>query len=762
MANQAPSRMAKRRQANKRPRPKTKPRGSRLLRFFKFLALAFVVVLVAGIGLFAYYAKDAPAITKTELMNGGGSTLYASNGQALTHLGVENRIYATADKIPQTLKDAVVSIEDRRFYKEKFGVDPIRIAGAAFANLKAKVTGNSAGLQGGSTLTQQVVKLSVFSTKVSDQTLRRKAQEAWLAVKVEQSYSKEQILEFYINKVYMNYGQRGMATGAQFYYGKDLGQLDLAQTAFIAGLGQSPSGYDPYVYPERAKTRRDAVIDAMLRDSKITQAQAATAKAEAITTGLKKKGQITNSATVDKVIDAYLTQVVKQVKAKLHVDPYAENLKIYTNLDYNVQKRLYDIVNTDQYVAFPDSKVQTAVTLTDPRDGAVIAQIGGRKTGNVRLAYNRATQNDRSNGSTMKPLMDYAPAIEYLNYSTATTQTDAPYFYPGTDTPLYDIDRKYMGTMTIRKGLELSRNIVAIKTLADVGLTKSLSFLKGLGITLPKNQQVYPSGIGASVTTEQEAAAYGVLANGGTYYKPSYVKKVVTPEGDQVTFDNAGTRAMKSSTAYMVTDMLKGVITRGTGMAAQISGLYQAGKTGTTDYSDQELEANAALHGTAKDSWMTGYTRYRVASVWMGYDKANTAGVSVAMQVLPKQIYKALMTYASSSLPNKDWTKPTSVIARTVSGNRELYVRGFAPTTPTVTESSSSVVSSSSSTSSSTTSSSSSASTSSSSSSASSATSSSEPAASSSEPAVSSSSESLPSAETPETPDTESSGHQQE
>ncbi|WP_262314659.1 transglycosylase domain-containing protein [Lacticaseibacillus parakribbianus] len=692
MANQAPSRMAKRRQ---KPAKKAKKRGGRWLRFFKFAALAVVVALAAGIGLFAYYAKDAPAITKTELMSGGGSTLYASNNKALTHLGVENRVYATADKIPQRLKDAVVSIEDRRFYKEKFGVDPIRIAGAAFANLKAKVTGNTAGLQGGSTLTQQLVKLSVFSTKVSDQTLRRKAQEAWLAVKVERSYSKEQILEFYINKVYMNYGQRGMATGAQFYYGKSLSQLDLAQTAFIAGLAQSPSGYDPYVSPARATTRRNAVLDAMLRDNKITQAQAATAKAEAISTGLKKKSEITNTALVDKVIDAYLTQVIKQVKAKLHVDPYAENLKIYTNLDYNVQKKLYEIVNDGQDVVFPDNKIQTAVTMTNPQTGAVVAQIGGRKTGNVRLAYNRATQNDRSNGSTMKPLMDYAPAIEYLNYSTATMQSDTPYNYPGTNTPLYDIDHKYMGTMTIRRGLELSRNIIAIKTLEAVGLTKSLNFIKGLGITLPANQQVYPSGIGASVTTEQEAAAYGALANGGTYYKPSYVKKVVTPDGDSVTFQNAGTRAMKSSTAYMVTDMLKGVIAKGTGMAAQISGLYQAGKTGTTDYAANELAANAALKGTAKDSWMVGYTRYRVASVWLGYDKANTAGVTTAMQLIPKEIYKVLMTYASSSLPNKDWVKPESVIAKTVNGSRELYVRGFAPTTPAVSSSSSSSVSSS-------------------------------------------------------------------
>ncbi|WP_179395436.1 transglycosylase domain-containing protein [Lacticaseibacillus absianus] len=698
MAKTTPSRVASRRtrQSNSPQKKAGKHRPGRVLRVFRWLALAFVLALVAGIGLFAWYAKDAPTITQEDLMSGGSSTLYANNKKLLS-LGTENRVYVTADKIPQQLKDAVVSIEDRRFYREALGIDPIRIAGAALSNVKAKLTGTSNGPEGGSTLTQQLVKLAVFSTKTSDQTLRRKAQEAWLAVKVERQYSKAQILEFYINKVYMNYGQRGMATGAQYYYGKSLSQLNLAQTAFIAGLGQSPAGYDPYTYPDRAKARRDAVIDAMLREDKISQAQATAAKATAITAGLKPKTTTTSNVnTVDKVIDSYLTEVIKQVKAKLDVDPYAENLKIYTNMDYETQKKLYDLVNNDESIGFDDDKLQTAVTLSDPKTGAVIAQIGGRKTGDVRLAYNRATRNDRSNGSTMKPLMDYAPAIEYLNYSTYQQFDDTPYNYPGTTTPLYDFDRGYLGRISMRTALEQSRNIVAIKALDDVGLSRSVNFLKGLGIDLPTDQQVYASGIGASVTTEQETAAYGALANGGTYYKPSYISKVVTADGETVNFKNAGTRAMKSSTAYMVTDMLKGVITRGTGTSAAISGLIQAGKTGTTNYSDEELAKNSALSGRVKDSWFTGYTRDRVASVWIGYDKAQQNGVSPTEEAIPKRLYKALMTFTSEGLTSRDWVKPDSVsVAYILKGSdpgteitgdtrnttRELYVQGYGPTT---------------------------------------------------------------------------------
>lgn len=329
----------------------------------------------------------------------------------------------------------------------------------------------------------------------------------------------------------------------------------------------------------------------------------------------------------------------------------------------SAQKRLYDIVNTDDYVSFPDDAFQTGVTMTDPDNGQVLAQIGGRKTGDVRLAYNRAAQNTRSNGSTMKPLMDYGPAIEYLNYSTYEQMTDEPYKYPGTTISLYDWDKKYQGRISMRTALEQSRNIPAVKTLSAVGMTNAVKFLKGLGIDLPASEQYLSSAIGASVNTVEEAGAYGAFANGGTYYKPYYVNKVVSADGNTQTFNSQGTRAMKSSTAYMITDMLKGVLTKGTGTSAAISGLYQAGKTGTTDYSDEELKQNPALNATgiAKDAWFTGYTRNRVISVWTGYDKPTSHGISYAEQTVSQKIYKALMSYTSQNLDNKDWTKPDTV-----------------------------------------------------------------------------------------------------
>ncbi|WP_054723377.1 PBP1A family penicillin-binding protein [Lacticaseibacillus nasuensis] len=667
-----------------------KPKRHLWVRILRVVAILFVVGVAAGVGLFAYYAKDAPTVSATDLKASGGPVVYDKDNKEITKLGTA-QTYVQSAKIPQTLKDAVVSIEDRRFYSEKFGVDPIRIAGAAVNN----VLGRSNGMQGGSTLTQQLIKLAVFSTKASDQTLRRKAQEAWLAYKINKQYSKAQILEYYINKVYMDNGQYGMETAAEYYYDKPLSKLTLPQLALLAGMPQSPVTYDPYTNPEAATTRRNEVINAMLRDKKITSADAATAKSTAITLGLVKqqKAQQATNAT-DKIIDPYLVQVIAEVKKKLQVNPYTTSMKIYTNLDMSAQTRLYDIVNSNKYVTFTNNKMQEAVTMTDPNTGAVLAQSGGRKLGNVRLGFNRATRNTRSNGSTMKPLMDYGPAIEYLNYPTSERLSDAPYKYPGTNTSLYNWDKTYMGNITMRKALVQSRNIPAIKTLEKVTIPKSLEFLKGLGINLPQDEQVYASGIGASVSTEKEAAAYGAFANGGTYYKPYYVRKVVTDDGQTTKFDSTGSRAMKSSTAYMITDMLKGVFTAGTGTSAAISGIYEAGKTGTTNYSDAELAANPALNGVgiAKDAWFTGYTTHRVISIWTGYDKATTAGLNYSEQTISQQIYKQLMSYViqQDGLTNTDWTKPSSVVATTINGTRELYVRGYAPTITREAKSSSS------------------------------------------------------------------------
>ncbi len=224
------------------------------------------------------------------------------------------------------------------------------------------------------------------------------------------------------------------------------------------------------------------MINAMLREKEISASEAAKAKATSISSGLVSESQTTKNTTkTDKIVDSYVTGVIKEVKKKTGENPYTSGMKIYTNLDMKAQTRLYNLVNSDEYITFPDNKFQTAVTMTNPNSGKVLAQIGGRKNGNVRLAYNRAIAADRSNGSTMKPILDYGPAIEYLQESTATILDDSAYDYPGTNTAVNDWDNSYDGRMTMRTALEQSRNIPAVKTLAKVGLSKASPLLPAWG-----------------------------------------------------------------------------------------------------------------------------------------------------------------------------------------------------------------------------------------------------------------------------------------
>ncbi len=247
---------------------KAKKRNNPVRKFFRRLFFSFFIIIefaiVLGATLFFIYAKSAPTLTEAKLQSSGSTTIYDANDHKIMSLGSENRRYISENKIPQQLKNAIVSIEDRRFYQHH-GIDPIRIVGAAIAN----ITGSSGGLQGGSTLDQQLIKLSYFSTKRSDQTLKRKAQEAWMALKLDNSYSKDQILTFYINKVFMGFGTYGMQTASYYYFNKPLKDLNLAQTALIAGIPNAPTDYNPYSNQKLALKRRNEVLDAMLANKKI-------------------------------------------------------------------------------------------------------------------------------------------------------------------------------------------------------------------------------------------------------------------------------------------------------------------------------------------------------------------------------------------------------------------------------------------------------------------------------------------------------------
>lgn len=636
-----------------------------LMQALKYLASALITLLMIGfvIGclVFTYYAVKAPKLSEKDLIATTSSKIFDSNNNLIADLGAEKRVNAETSEIPTDLVNAIVAIEDHRFFNHR-GVDFIRIAGALISNIRG------GGRQGGSTLTQQLIKLSYFSTSSSDATLSRKIQEAWLAAQLERKATKQQILTYYVNKVYMSNSNYGMQTAARSYYGKDLKDLSLHQTALLAGMPQAPNQYDPYTHPEAATNRRNLVLREMHDLKYITDEQYEQAKNTPVTDGLQS---LKASTSYPAYMDNYIKEAIEQVEEETGYNVLTTGMEVYTNVNTEAQQKLWDIYNTEDYVAYPDDEIQVASTVMDVQTGKVIAQLGARhQSTNVSFGTNQAVETNRDFGSTMKPITDYAPALENEVYtSTAAPITDAPYNFPYSSTPVYNWDKKYYGGMTIQYAIQESRNVPAVKTLEAVGLDESLKFLNRIGINYPEmfyvnafSSNTSKSGNEYGASSEKMAAAYAAFANGGTYYKPQYVNRVVFSDGTEKTFSNNGSKAMKETTAYMMTDMMKTVLQSGTGTNAAISGVYQAGKTGTSNYADDELAKLTKPYYYSSivtpDELFVGYTPKYSMAVWTGYSNRLTPilddGVKVATDV-----YREMMLYlAQDGSASEDWEMP--------------------------------------------------------------------------------------------------------
>ena len=635
-----------------------------LMRIVKYTGIFFLTLFIAlfllGGGVFLYFVSKAPALSDSKLVATTSSKIYDNNNELIADLGSERRVNAQANEIPTDLVKAIVSIEDHRFFDHR-GIDTIRIMGAFLRNLQSN------SLQGGSTLTQQLIKLTYFSTSTSDQNISRKAQEAWLAIQLEQKATKQEILTYYINKVYMSNGNYGMQTAAQNYYGKDLRELSLPQLALLAGMPQAPNQYDPYSHPEAALDRRNLVLSEMKGQGYISAEQYEKAINTPITDGLQSLKSVNSYPAY---MDNYLKEVIDQVERETGYNLLTTGMDVYTNVDQEAQKRLWDIYNSEQYVSYPDDDLQVASTVVDVSNGKVIAQLGARhQASNVSFGTNQAVETNRDWGSTMKPITDYAPAIEYGVYdSTATMVNDIPYNYPGTSTPVYNWDRAYFGNITLQYALQQSRNVPAVETLNKVGLDRAKNFLNGLGIDYPSIH--YSNAISSNTTesskqygasSEKMATAYAAFANGGIYHKPMYINKVVFSDGSEKEFSDPGTRAMKETTAYMMTEMMKTVLTYGTGRGAYLPWLPQAGKTGTSNYTDEEIENHIkTTQFVAPDEMFVGYTRKYSMAVWTGYTNRLTPIMGDGLTVAAK-VYRAMMTSLSQNDHPGDWSMPEGV-----------------------------------------------------------------------------------------------------
>ena len=641
--------------------------GWRIAKYaFIGLLTFFVICVIAGGGLFAYYVSSVPKLTENKLQSTNSSRIYDGNGGLIADLGSEKRESASTDEIPIILVNAITSIEDKRFFTHR-GIDVYRIMGAAINNLRHNST------QGGSTLDQQLIKLAYFSTNTSDQTLKRKSQEIWLSLQMERQYTKQEILTFYVNKVYMGNGYYGMKTAAKSYFGKELGDLSVAQAALLAGIPQAPTQYNPYANPDAAKERRNTVLNEMYEDKNISKEEYMQAKATDVSDGLLP---LTNKASYEPYLDNYIKQVIEQVSTEANADIYSAGLDVYTNLDPDIQKYIWNVYNSNDYIAYPDDKFQVASTIIDVTNGHVVAQLGSRhQDENIALGTNQAVQTDRDWGSTMKPITDYAPAIEKRVYTnTGTTVYDTPYNFPGTSTPVYNWDRKYYGSISLTYAIQKSRNVPAVKALQATGLEYAQSFLKDLGIEYP--EMFYSNAISSSTTSsdpkygassEKMAAAYAAFANGGTYYKPSYIKSIKFEDGSTKSYDSKGVEAMSPQTAYMMNSMLKQVLTGGTATEAYVPGTINAGKTGTSSYSDDEYyqvqkESGVYADLIVPDETFVGYNTKYAMAIWTGYENRKTPLYGSDLNIA-KQIYGLTSRYLNQmyGAGSKDFDMPSGV-----------------------------------------------------------------------------------------------------
>lgn len=667
---------------HKQKKPKKKITWKKIL---LYIAIGFLAIGIGIASLFTYYIATAPKLDIDKLEDTFSSRVYDKDGNLITDLGSEQRTKITYDDLPEVLVDAVLAAEDVRFFSH-IGIDFRRIGGAILANIK-----RGFGAEGASTITQQVVENSFFT---ADKKLKRKVQEQWLSLKLEREYSKEEILEIYLNKIFYGSGAYGVAKASEIYFGKtDLHDLTLVEAAILAGLPQRPSAYNPYENPDLTEGRLNTVLKLMVRHGKITEEEAEEAKKVEITSLLAGKKTKTTP------YESFIQQVRKEINEKLEdTDLYSDGLEVYTTLDPKAQEYVeFLLTDGDQNpINYVTEDLQAGLTVLDTETGAILAIGGGRNRENMD-GFNFAIQGKRQPGSTFKPLLVHGPAIEYNKISTYhQLNDDAPYDVTGSK-PIRNVDKQYRGWVTARQALSSSINVPTVKLFQEIGsennFSNSKEFAEKLGIefaTDPINIREAIGGHETNVTPLQLAGAYRPFGNGGIYNEPFAVTKIEYPDGKVVDLTPQPEAVMSDYTAFMVTDMLKDVLTHGTGRNyANIPNLPVAGKTGTTNLDDN-------LGGGANNSWFVGYTTNYTISVWVGYEKSNKALIDGQFSIA-QTLFKHTMTEISKNVETADFVKPNSVVEvaiekgtnppklpskYTPKGNiiTELFIKGYEPT----------------------------------------------------------------------------------
>lgn len=667
----------------------SKPKKSQKKFVIKIVLIVLLAIIIACIvGAFIFFGiivAEAPEFDPQNLYTQESSIVYAPNGEEIAKLGTEKREKITYDEMPQVLIDAIVATEDSTFFQHN-GFNAARFLKASIS----QVLGGGGG--GASTLTMQVSK-NAYTSDVSSgfEGIKRKFTDIYLSVfKIEKAYTKEEIMEFYVNSYYMGGGAYGVEQACQNYFGKSVSNINLAEAAMLAGIYQAPGSYDPTLFPEKTEERRQIVLNLMVRHGYITEEERDAASKLTVDKLLSKKKTGGNDE-VDARYKDFVDTVVEDVQKKTGgLSPYTTPMLIYTTMDPDKQEYVTNLMNGNNF-NWENDKVQAGIAVIDTNTGAVVAIGAGRKR--EGLDYNYATMIKRQIGSTSKPLYDYGPLIEYNDASTYHLFYDEPYSYTG-GTPIRNWDNGYNGLVTMREALRVSRNIPALKAFQENKNANVYEFVTSLGLS-PETEDGYlheAHAIGAygdGVTSGESpltiAAAYSAFANGGYYTEPYTFTKIVYRNSDEVyEYKPTTNKVMSESTAYMVADMLVTTSGWATGFNS-VNGVSFGSKTGTSNYSDEIMEKYNLPSNAVNDLWVAGICRDYATAVWYGYDEISSEYYNHGNgnTSLYSQLIKGVFTGTST------FTKPSSVVSVTVekdSPGNGLLPSQYTPDSLKVTE----------------------------------------------------------------------------
>ena len=633
-----------------------KTNGKEIFKTVLIFGFCFMIFFLIAAGAFGVYIiSTAPEFSEEKLYNKDASILYLANGEEFGKIGDEIRQKVTYDELSQSLIDAIIATEDSRFFQHS-GVDLPRFLKASVSQLLGQGGG------GASTLTMQVSKNAFTSTEDKGiEGIIRKFTDIYVSVfEIETHYTKEQIIEFYVNSNNLGGSNRGVEQASQDYFGKSASELNVAEAAMIAGLFQAPNAYNPYLYPDACEERRQTVLSLMLRHGYITEEEYNIAKE------LTVEKLLVNSSEEEasELYDDFINTVVEEVIERTGNDPYTVPMKIYTTMDKDMQEVMTGVMNGTLY-DWENDKVQAASVIVDVNTGEIKAVGGGRNR--VAKGVNYATGVARQIGSTAKPLYDYGPGIEYNNWSTYTPFTDEPYAYSD-GTTLKNWDGKYYNFQTLHDALKHSRNIPAVKAFQQNSNDNVKEFVTNLGLSpdIADNGLIYEThalGGYEGETPLSLAAAYAAFSNGGYYIEPhTFTKIEYTETGDTYEVKPITRRAMSESTAYMITKILEDTSSYAIGRS--VNGVNYAGKSGTNNLDSETIDKFDYPSNAIKDKWIASFNDSYAITVWYGYEELSKEHYMTVNNYNIKDVFK---TIAESAYTERStWEQPDSVVKVTV------------------------------------------------------------------------------------------------